>query len=51
MLANNACLELLSNTKDSSSITISFDTNLNETMKKNVTQIKWEYWNLHLAIR
>jgi hypothetical protein len=39
MLANNACLELLSNTKDSSSITISFDTNLNETMKKNVTQI------------
>ncbi len=39
MLANNACVELSRNEKDSSSIAISFDTNLNETAKKNVTQI------------
>ena len=39
MLANNACGELSSNKKDSSSFPISFDTNLNETAKKNVTHI------------
>jgi hypothetical protein len=39
MLANNACGELSSNKKDSSSFPISFDTNLNKTAKKNVTQI------------
>lgn len=39
MQANNACGELSSNKKDSSSFPISFDTNLNETAKKNVTQI------------
>jgi hypothetical protein len=39
MLANNACGELSSNKKDSSSFPISFETNLNETAKKNVTQI------------
>jgi hypothetical protein len=39
MLANNACGELSSNKKDSSSFPISFETNLNETTKKNVTQI------------
>jgi hypothetical protein len=39
ILVNNACVELSSNEKDSSSIAISFDTNLNETVKKNVTQI------------
>lgn len=35
ILANNVCVELSSNEKDSSSIAISFDTNLNETVKKN----------------
>jgi hypothetical protein len=39
MLANNACGALSSNKKDSSSFPISFETNLNETAKKNVTQI------------
>ena len=39
MLANNVCGELSSNNKDPSSFPISFDTNLNETAKKNVTHI------------
>src|SRR5688500_11742284 len=39
MLSNNASIELSSNKKDSASFGISFDMNLNETAKKNATQI------------